>query len=245
MSNETEWNKLSMNEKREKQASLKQSERIVKSYLLLANENVNMLSYLSKDIPEPFLRPEMIDRLASMLNYFLNELAGPKCQNLNVKNREKYHFDPKYLLSKIVSSYIHFSSFDQFVEAVAKDERSFRIEVFDRVIRTLKKIGRNDLAQSFYPFYQKAKQVSQALQEEDEDMSDAPDDYLDPITFSLMKDPVFLPSSKIYIDKSTIERHLLNDPTDPFNRSNLTNDMLEPATELKQKIENWKNSKKR
>jgi ubiquitin conjugation factor E4 B len=36
--------------------------------------------------------------------------------------------------------------------------------------------------------------------------------------YTIMEDPVILPSSKVSIDLSTIKSHLLSDPTDPFNR---------------------------
>ena len=39
--------------------------------------------------------------------------------------------------------------------------------------------------------------------------------------YTLMEDPVILPTSKTSIDRSTIRSHLLSDPTDPFNRSPL------------------------
>lgn len=44
-----------------------------------------------------------------------------------------------------------------------------------------------------------------------------------------MTDPVRLPSGTI-MDRSIILRHLLNSPTDPFNRQTLTESMLEPGT---------------
>ena len=40
--------------------------------------------------------------------------------------------------------------------------------------------------------------------------------------YTLMRDPVRLPSSKAVVDRSTIKAHLLSDVTDPFNRSPLT-----------------------
>jgi hypothetical protein len=40
----------------------------------------------------------------------------------------------------------------------------------------------------------------------------------DPLLFTLMEDPVLLPTSNISIDRSTIKSHLLSDTTDPFNR---------------------------
>lgn len=47
--------------------------------------------------------------------------------------------------------------------------------------------------------------------------------------FTLMEDPVKLPASQVTIDRSTITSHLLSDPTDPFNRSPLTIDMVQPG----------------
>ncbi len=56
---------------------------------------------------------------------------------------------------------------------------------------------------------------------------------------TLMADPVQLPSGVI-IDRPVIIRHLLSSNQDPFNRQQLTVDMLEPARELKARIEEWK-----
>lgn len=43
----------------------------------------------------------------------------------------------------------------------------------------------------------------------------------DPLMYTLMRDPVKLPSSRAIVDRSTIKAHLLSDTTDPFNRSPL------------------------
>jgi hypothetical protein len=59
-------------------------------------------------------------------------------------------------------------------------------------------------------------------------MSDAPEEFLDPLMQEIMKDPVLLPSSNMILDRVTIMKHLLSDETDPFNRSKLTKDMLIP-----------------
>lgn len=53
---------------------------------------------------------------------------------------------------------------------------------------------------------------------------DAPDEFLDPLTYNLMEDPVELPGSHTIIDRVTIKRHIVNDPHDPFNRAPLTMD---------------------
>jgi ubiquitin conjugation factor E4 B len=57
--------------------------------------------------------------------------------------------------------------------------------------------------------------------EEDEELGEVPDEFLDPIYATLMKDPVILPTSKQITDRAIITRHLLSDPIDPFNRQPL------------------------
>ena len=44
---------------------------------------------------------------------------------------------------------------------------------------------------------------------------------IDPLMYTLMQDPVVLPTSRTTIDRSTIRSHLLSDPNDPFNRAPL------------------------
>lgn len=51
----------------------------------LYRETVDMLEYLTGAIKEPFLRAELVERLASMLNFNLQQLCGPKCNNLKVR----------------------------------------------------------------------------------------------------------------------------------------------------------------
>jgi ubiquitin conjugation factor E4 B len=63
---------------------LLEDERQCRSYLTLATETLSTFHYLTKEITEPFLRPEMADRVASMLNFNLQQLCGPKCMNLKV-----------------------------------------------------------------------------------------------------------------------------------------------------------------
>ena len=58
-----------------------------------------------------------------------------------------------------------------------------------------------------------------------------------------MNDPVILPSSKVVVDRTTIETQLINDPVDPYNRSPLKKEDLIPNEELKKKIEEYKEKK--
>ena len=62
--------------------------------------------------------------------------------------------------------------------------------------------------------------------------------------YTLMDDPVILPTSKTSIDRSTIRSHLLSDPNDPFNRAPLKIEDVIDDTKLKDRITAFKNEKK-
>ncbi|KAL3622768.1 hypothetical protein CASFOL_033376 [Castilleja foliolosa] len=48
----------------------------------------------------PFLLPEMVERVASMPNYFLLQIVGPQRKTLSLKDPEKYEFRPKLLVKQ-------------------------------------------------------------------------------------------------------------------------------------------------
>jgi len=77
------------------------------------------------------------------------------------------------------------------------------------------------------------------LGDDEELYEDAPDEFLDPLMSEFMTDPVILPTSNNIVDRATIQQHLLNDPTDPFNRKPLSIDDVVPAEELKEKMKAW------
>ena len=74
-----------------------------------------------------------------------------------------------------------------------------------------------------------------------EDETDVPEEFVDPIMQSFMSDPVTLPGSGVVVDRETIRRHLLTgDGTDPFSRTPLDESMLVDATELRERIDEWR-----
>ncbi len=114
--------------RQDKEEALALDSRIVSTYCLLANETLLLFDFLSGSVLAPFLDPQMVDRIAQMLNYFLYHLAGPRSLNLKVKDPKRFHFDPKLLLREIAQIYLHFHKEPVFVQAVVRDVRSFNIE---------------------------------------------------------------------------------------------------------------------
>ncbi|XP_051214801.1 probable ubiquitin conjugation factor E4 [Lolium perenne] len=243
MANTVAWNSRPVQEREERLRVFHQSENIVRFDMKLANEDVGMLAFTSEQIPAPLLLPEMVERVASMLNYFLLQLAGPQRKSLTVKDPEKYEFKPKQLLKQIVTIYVHIARGDKeaiFPAAISKDGRSYNEQLFASAGNILWKIGVDpQIIQEFTQLASKAKAAASEALDAEAILGDIPDEFLDPIQYTLMEDPVILPSSRVTIDRPVIVRHLLSDSTDPFNRSHLTQDMLLPDTDLKLRIQEF------
>ena len=57
-----------------------------------------------------------------MLNYNLQQLCGPKCKALKVRNQGKYGWNPRKLLDQITDIYLNLDQYDEFARAIANDE---------------------------------------------------------------------------------------------------------------------------
>ncbi|KAK4601740.1 hypothetical protein RGQ29_011038 [Quercus rubra] len=249
MSNTAEWERRPAQERQERTRLFQSQENIIRIDMKLANEDVSMLAFTSEQITAPFLLPEMVERVASMLNYFLLQLVGPQRKSLSLKDPEKYEFRPKQLLKQIVYIYVHLAKGDTeniFPAAISKDGRSYNEQLFSAAADVLRRIGEDGrVIQEFIELGAKAKVAASEAMDTEAVLGEIPDEFLDPIQYTLMKDPVILPSSRITVDRPVIQRHLLSDNSDPFNRSHLTADMLIPNTELKARIEGFIKSQER
>ena len=242
--NRVAWEALPMETRQSRERQFHQDERQCKSYLTLTKETLTMMHYLTKLIQEPFMRPELADRIAAMLNFNLQQLCGPKCKDLKVEQPEKYGFEPKKLLELLSDLYLHLDC-PKFVHFLASDERSYRKELYEIAIRRMEKsaIKAQMDIDHFRDLAQRVEECRIKLNKTEVDYGEIPDEFRDPLMDTLMKDPVRLPTSGKIMDRSIIARHLLNSSTDPFNRQKLTENMLEPMTDLKEKIQNWISAK--
>jgi hypothetical protein len=66
-------------------ATLLHSQEMTSSFYL-GSGVINTLSTSTSEVTGPFLLPEMVERLAGMLNYFLLYLAGPQRKMLKVNS---------------------------------------------------------------------------------------------------------------------------------------------------------------
>lgn len=237
---------LTQEERSAKEEELATAENQAQSYMQLANETIAMMKLFTAALSESFTMPEIVQRLADMMDYNLDTLVGPKSLNLKVKDPSKYHFAPRMLLAEIVDIYLNLGGSTRFIEAVARDGRSYKPANFEAASRVLERYSlksREELVawQNLAEQFRRAKEIDDQAEE---DLGEIPDEFLDPLMFALMEDPVILPMSKQTIDRSTIRSHLLSDPTDPFNRQPMSIEDVIPNIDLKERIRVFKEERK-
>ena len=166
-------------ESQEREQNLQSAERQASIYMSLGTDTIELLINFTELVPDAFVYPEIVDRLAAMLNFNIQALVGPKCTGLRVQNPEKYRFDAKMLLSKLLTIYMNLRQKDPFVLAVARDARSFRKEYFVRAgsILTRYAVSKPDVhdLMTFVDSVEKAKALDEAGEEE---MGEIPDEFL-------------------------------------------------------------------
>ncbi|KZF25758.1 ubiquitin conjugation factor E4 [Xylona heveae TC161] len=229
----------------EKEESLAQAQGQAKSYMQLTNETMDMLKLFTKALAESFTMPEIVQRLADMLDFNLDVMVGPRSINLKVREPQQYGFNPKLLLSAIVDVYLNLRDRENFRLAVARDGRSYKPENFEKAALILSKwsLKAREELDSLAALSKVIRKLKEEDEQAEEDLGEIPDEFLDPLMYTLMEDPVILPRSRISLDRSTIRSHLLSDPNDPFNRTPLTMEDVIPDTELKAKIQAFRAEK--
>ncbi|CAO1625779.1 unnamed protein product [Sympodiomycopsis kandeliae] len=247
MDDESTWQERPAEERGETERHVNSLNGQVRSMLHFGQDFLQLLIDFTAQTKDAFMTPEIVSRLAAMLDYNLDLLVGPRCTELKVKDPKRVGFQPRELLKQILSVYLNLCTRSEFISAIAADGRSYRKSVFDRACNianrhVLKSPSEIDSIQAMVS---KVEEVKAAELEEEEDLGEIPDEYSDPLMATLMKNPVLLPSSKVIVDMSTIKSHLLSDSSDPFNRAPLKLEDVKPAVELQEEITRWVAEKKR
>jgi ubiquitin conjugation factor E4 B len=184
--------------------------------------------------PDLFLVDEMVGNFVSVLNCNLKIIVGPRCTDLVIKSPQRYDFDPKDLLRRIVLLYISVKK-EKFTREVANEGMYFDIGFFNRALSICESRYLINEAQAgeFRQFIERLKEV--VVRDEEA----VPEEFIDPLTFNPIRNPIRLLTSKVVIDKLTYDLIMLNDGIDPFTRLPLTeNDVVEDV-ELKKKIDEF------
>lgn len=197
LQNELEDTTLAANVRTEKEEQLANSEAMAKNYMQLTNETMSMLKLFTEALADSFTMPEIVQRLADMLDYNIDAMVGPKSKNLKVQNPEKYGFQPRVLLSELVDVYLNLSGKTAFIEAVARDGRSYKPANFEKASNLLSKWGlksSEELA-AWNALAEMIRRAKEADDQAEEDLGEIPDEFLGQLDILASPKPLLIKGS--------------------------------------------------
>ena len=238
------WNSKTEEQKQAEENKFAENDRMLKAECRLLNHSLGFMTIICSCLQKYFIKEEKAERLANLLNYCLDEFTA-KSSQLKIKNKNDYEFNPSYIMESIIKIFSYFVDYEEFIEFVVSDKRAYKYENFTKAIALKNKYNKvkvdSETSEKFDDLvYNKLQKAEKLVEQNTVNYDDAPDEFLDPLTYNLMENPVILPSSHMNIDRRTIEDYLLSNPSDPFNRNPLTKDELIPNDELKKRIDEYK-----
>lgn len=204
MRDQAAWAARPVQYRRDRESTLRGLERHASGYTTLGKSTVGLLRDFTAETKTPFMMPEIVDKLAAMLDYNLEALVGPKCSELRVKEPEKYNFQPRHLLSDILQVYLNLSDQDEFARAIANDGRSYKPELFTMAIEKAQRIPLKVEAEleKLRAFATKVEKTRASMEEED--LGDIPDEFLGILCRLVMVNPMlttlFCRPSHVHVD---------------------------------------------
>ena len=212
-------------------------------------EFLSLILKLTNIYKEAFMTNEIRNSFCQNIIYYLERLVGKDRKKYKVKSPDKIAFYPIIILEKLKNIICNFNDNEEFIKCVSRDDRSFKDNLIEQMISILYCKDKITNIEDIVLCKLNEKIVLERKKYEDL-YDEIPDELCDPIMNTLIEEPVMLPDMEIIMDKNVIERHLINDPHNPFNREELSmqdieefnkkNEVIEKINEFKIKIDKFK-----
>ncbi len=146
---EDSWEALPEEEREAKKKEIEQERGICRYHLKQVDKTLHFLGYVTAHAAgvTPLLAPEMIDRIAGMVNAFVGQLVGSKASELKVAKKEALpEWQPRELLVKVLRlcTQLHAHAPDpaaaeKYVSAIVGDGR-YSAQVYRKASAHLEKL---------------------------------------------------------------------------------------------------------
>ena len=245
-------------------------QKVIKTYFDFIFCIEDLLLSLAKYYPEYLIDKLVIKKLLSQINFNIYKLLGPGSDKLIIKDHKKYSFDKKKMLHYYANLLTILYSYNNelIIPIICEDKRSYDKVIYDKLFRLLPDISseniilknlldrtqNEDIFQSFNIRNKFKGFISEldefSLADDIFDSIDIPNEFEDPLLNSLIEEPVELPNTQMIISRNTIQTHLMSSNENPFDRSELTQEILDNYNNIDEvririnvfldKLNNWK-----
>jgi hypothetical protein len=225
------------------------------TYTIYLESSIELLDKFMNISPEYIINSLNLKKFINSLTFLTYSILDDKNKNIFSFDFKKYkiNYNWNILLEFVYSSFCYTWSSEEEIE-IGKILNNIRqwysSSLFEKLDETIN-IGDNSLKEFIKKIEVNIQNLADVTSDEIEEI---PFEFCDPIMMTPIEEPILLPESKIVMEKSIIISHLINDETDPFNRTKLTIEELENfnklpetievITNFKERLEKWKNDSK-
>lgn len=205
----------------------------LRMHIMLFNASIDMFIELSVQFPRGVSQNLVAQQISQMLSRSLVTFAGPQCKNLKIENADKYEFNPREVLSRLVDCLTHFRRSQNFVRCMCQCGIPT-----DAILDAMRTILERQLVP--YSLLWKLSELRGALQAKEKEVDDeeavwddAPDFALDVLLSTPLLHPVALPAEVkdladlVYVNRDTVHHLLLSESKHPFTKEYLDERMVE------------------
>lgn len=242
---------FSLQERVEQDAICQQHRQVIHASVKFLNQYYELIYILTSINKTCFLQEEQLEeKFVTSLNYTIAQIIGVNADTLSVQKMKELKFDVRQILRLVSLILLNYKSEDSILRKMVEDERSYDIKFYQNTVLLLLKenLINEDQIYSIQLLMERWKVFSAEKKQEDDFIislgENIPEEFIDPIMNTIMKEPVLLPTSNVIMDKATVLKHLIVDATDPFNRKDLNEGMLISQSELQQKIKAYVGEKR-
>ena len=230
------------------QMNVEQTRDQVKNYLKFGRSYLRLFDKLSEIHPQIFEDPQWSFKVARILNFYAAKMCSKSYRNIKLSNIGQLGLKPLEFIRQLISIFVRLSFSSKIKEDIIADERSYDKNYLLDIGYTAykKKLVSEDIIDKFEDLVVELEALKVEKDNLKDLIDDAPEEFMCGLTYEFMTYPVKLPNSGIIVDLSAIKQHLtLNGEYDPFNRQKLTLSDLIELPELKIRIKNWLDEKKK
>lgn len=169
------------------------------------------------------------DKLAMIIGFKVDAFAGNNRSRLKINIANKY-FKPLVHMMNIYYILEMLSKSEEFIGALVNETMNLKTVSVIKILNILvnkKQISDFDRG-VLLPMLDK---INEQRENDSQMMEDIPDDLLDPIMGTLIKNPIILPNTNTLMDYDVIMRHLMEQSNNPFSREELTKAQLDEYNE--------------
>lgn len=211
--------------------------QLIETFTTFFYENLYLLYILAEHYSDELLSEHLCNKIIESLCHIIKKITTNihKYNTLIINNN--LNIDMNSLITATIKIIIKFSNYSTFKLLLFDYEKQQNNNVYSEIIQILfsEEINSWDLYYNLLQLENDIKKIQLLT-----NSKTIPDKFLDPLLNSIILNPVILPDSKQFIDKSTILKHLENNETDPFTRKKLTINELNEYNSLDDAVQQIK-----